>query len=61
MTGLGVNCTPVLDINLTVAPILNLSPFIVNVILPPAALSTSVGLTEETAGGLSILIQALPL
>ena len=46
--------------NFTFAPTLNLAPFIVNVILPPAALSTSVGLTEVIAGGLSILIQAVP-
>ena len=44
----GVICTPVFDINLTVAPTLNLSPVIVNVSLPLAVLSTSVGETEET-------------
>ena len=61
VTGLGVNSTPVLDISLTTAPIPNLSPVIVNVTLPPALLSTSVGLTEDTSGGLSIAIQAVPL
>ena len=40
--------------NLTVAPTLNLAPFIVNVMLPPDALATSVGLTDVIEGGLSI-------
>ena len=61
VTGLGVNVTPVLDINLTTTPTPNLSPVMVNVTLPPAALSTEVGLTLDIPGGLSIATQSAPL
>ena len=48
-------------INLATAPDWKLVPVIVKVTLPPAELSTSKGDTTVTVGGLSIILNSVPV